>query len=72
MASNDVTKLVENALQSGNVELLETLFSALSKTLELRSYQTGEEIAAQVGKTLYRDVDAEAYIRTHGNNIVLL
>ena len=43
--SNDVTKLVENALQSGKVELLETLFSALSKTLELRSYQTGEEIA---------------------------
>ena len=51
MAINDLTKLLENALPSGNDELLETVFSDLSKKLDLPSlYLTGEEISAQVGK----------------------
>ena len=63
MASNDATKLVENALQSGNDELLETVFSDLSKKLDLPSlYLTGEEISAQVGKSVFRDLDAEEYL----------
>ena len=70
MASNDVTKLVENALQSGNDELLERVFSDLSKKLDLPSlYLTGEEISAQVGKTLFRDLDAEAYIPKNVANL---
>lgn len=62
MASiNDVAKLVENALQSGNDKLLNDLFNDLSKALP-STYLTGEEISAQVGKTVYRDIDAETYI----------
>lgn len=62
MASiNDVAKLVENALQSGNDKLLNDLFNDLSKALP-STYLTGEEISAQVGiKTVYREFSTQRH-----------
>ena len=63
MASiNDVAKLVEDALQSRNNELLSTLFSDLSKTLEKVLYVSNVEILARVGKAVFRDIFRRKFV----------
>ena len=62
MASTDVTKLVENALQSENDDLLKTICCDLAKKLQSCDFLVGQEFSTQIGKTLYRDFDAETYI----------
>ena len=62
MASTDVTELVENALQSENDELFKTICCDFTKKLQSCCFLVGQEFSAQIGKTLHRDIDAEAYL----------